>query len=241
VGALASGINTVAGGGSLLSFPALTIGFQIPSLPANATNSVALWPGSLAGAFGFRNLWRKCAQHLKALWLPTVLGSMAGAWLLLQTGQKLFQMLVPALILLAAGLLWVQPYTKKLVESRTRKLSVWFGIVLQFFVSLYGGYFGAGMGIMMLACFALYMDGTIHELNAVKNWLGVLINLVASIQFVTMGIVVGDVALALVCGSMVGGFLSARFSQRVDGDKLRKAIAVYGVVTAMYFLFQMRS
>lgn len=241
MGALASGINTVAGGGSLLSFPALTIGFQIPSLPANATNSVALWPGSLAGAFGFGNLWRKCAQHLKALWLPTVLGSMAGAWLLLQTGQKLFQMLVPALILLAAGLLWVQPYTKKLVESRTRKLSVWFGIVLQFFVSLYGGYFGAGMGIMMLACFALYMDGTIHELNAVKNWLGVLINLVASIQFVTMGIVVGDVALALVCGSMVGGFLSARFSQRVDGDKLRKAIAVYGVVTAMYFLFQMRS
>jgi len=126
------------------------------------------------------------------------------------------------------------------VESRTRKLSVWFGIVLQFLVSLYGGYFGAGMGIMMLACFALYMDGTIHELNAVKNWLGVLINLVASIQFVTMGIVVGDVALALICGSMVGGFLSARFSQRVDGDKLRKAIAIYGVVTAIYFLFQMR-
>ncbi len=214
------------------------MGYGIPSVIANATNSVSLWPGSLAGAFGFRNLLDKTRHHLKTLVLPTIVGAAAGAWLLLITAQRVFDALVPVLILGAAVLLIFQPKVKAMVQNHVPHVPAWAGMLLQFLVSLYGGYFGAGMGIMMLACFAFYMDGTIHELNAVKNWLGVIINFVATLLFVARGIVVADVAVALTLGSVVGGFSVARISQKVDGDLLRKIIAVYGVGMSAYYLYR---
>lgn len=167
--------------------------------------------------------------------MPTLLGSVIGAWLLILTRQRVFDAIVPALILLAALLLAFQPKVKAWALGHRKSLSPVTGMILQFFVAVYGGYFGAGMGIMMLAAFALYMDGTIHEINAVKNWLGVAINLVATAVFLSQGVVLFYPALALMIGGLIGGFAAARVSQKIDPEKLRIAIAVYGVAMSLYF------
>lgn len=243
--AVASGINSVAGGGSLISYPLITT-FMGPGFAnlgsgyekmANATNSVGLFPGSLAGGIGFgKGNLAKTGVYFRKLLVPTILGSIGGGYLLLMTPQTVFRIVIPFLILLASLLLWFQPKVKAmLVKSDHHVISPWFGMILQFFVAVYGGYFGAGMGIMMLASFALYMDGTTHELNAVKSWLGTIINLTCSIVFLMKGLVVLSFAWILVIGSIVGGFLAARMSLKVDPDKLRTVIAIYGFVMTVYF------
>ncbi len=238
MGAIASGLNSVAGGGSLISFPTLTVGLGLGEKIANATNSVGLWPGSIAGGLGFANLIEKTGHHLKVLFLPTMLGSIAGAFLLLNTSNETFKRVIPVLIFLASTLLLLQPKVKAMVLKHEKVVPIWLGFVLQFLVSLYGGYFGAGMGIMMLACFSLYMDGNTHELNAVKNWLGLVINFTCSIVFFIKKLVLWQPALVLACGAMVGGYLAARFSQRFNPNKLRFAIAAYGYVMGSFFVWR---
>ncbi|HVV73603.1 MAG TPA: sulfite exporter TauE/SafE family protein [Verrucomicrobiae bacterium] len=235
VGAVASGINAVAGGGSLISFPYLTFGIGLPERIANATNSVGLFPGSLAGGFGFKNLFQKTGHYLRALLLPTAIGSVAGSLLLLNTSDAVFKEVIPFLIFLAALLLLFQPKVKALVGKGGRTLPVWAGVLLQFLVSVYGGYFGAGMGIMMLGCFALYIEGNVHELNAIKNWLSLLVNFTCSIVFVFKGLVMPTPALWVILGSLVGGFFAARISQRFDPNRLRLVIAIYGLGMSAYF------
>jgi uncharacterized membrane protein YfcA len=244
-GGIGSAINSVAGGGTLLTFPALTlpIGAGLPTNVANATNAIGLWPGSLGGAIGFSSLLKKTRHHLSTLIWPTIIGSVAGAELFVWTPKRTFDFVVPVLILLASGLLLLQPKIKKWVLGEHKTLHPGLGILLQFLVAVYGGYFGAGMGIMMLAAFALYMDGTIHEINAVKSLLGVAINLVASLVFIAHSLlgqsermlVDFPVGAALAVGSIIGGFYSAKLSQKVDSDKLRVAIAAYGLLAAGYY------
>jgi uncharacterized protein len=238
IGAVASGINSVAGGGSLISFPFLNLYMGIPAKPANATNAVGLWPGSLAGAYGFRERFHRTGHYLKTLAVPTLLGSVAGALLLIYTKERVFTALVPALLLLATLLLAFQPHIKKWALGHRQQLSPLTGVLLQIVVSVYGGYFGAGMGIMMLASFALYMEGDIHDINAVKTWLGVIINLVASIVFITQGMILFWPAVALTIGSLFGGFWAAKLSMKVDSEILRKIIAVYGLVASAYFAWK---
>lgn len=238
VGAVASGINSVAGGGSLISFPCLTLGFNIPSLTANATNSVGLWPGSLAGAWGFRDGLAATKSYLNLLTLPTLIGSALGSWLLTITDKKFFEAVVPVLLLVATLLLWFQPAVKKLVLGHDRTVGPMAAVVLQTFVAAYGGYFGAGMGIMMLAVFGLFMDANIHEINAVKTILGVVINLTASTLFLFKGMVLLMPALALTIGSLIGGYYAAKWSQKVDPDKLRIAIAIFGFAMAVHFAWR---
>jgi uncharacterized protein len=210
---------------------------------ANATNAVGLWPGSLGGAIGFWNLIQKTKHHLRALIIPTLVGAVAGAELFVRTPERTFDMVVPALILLASFLLLIQKSIKQWVLRGRHALHPMAGISLQFLVAVYGGYFGAGMGIMMLAAFALYMDANIHEINAIKAWLGVVINLVASAVFFGHSFLGSspkmlihlNVAIWLAAGSVVGGFYAARLSQRVDPDKLRVGIASYGMLAAAYY------
>jgi uncharacterized membrane protein YfcA len=246
VGAIASAINAVAGGGSLVSFPFLTVPINLGSLNlsialnekiANATNSVGLFPGSLSGAYGFRNLLPKTGKHLKFLVLPTTVGSLIGALLLLNTSDEKFAKIIPFLVLVAAIMLLVQPKIRAMI-GKGGKLSPLAALTLQTLVSVYGGFFGAGMGIMMLACFALYIEGNVHELNAVKNWLSLLINVTCSIVFLVKGLVVLPVAFFLLVGAVVGGFIAARVSQKVDPNKLRLAIAVYGLAMAAFFAYR---
>jgi uncharacterized protein len=238
VGAIASGINAIAGGGTLVSFPVLTIPYGIESKVANATNSVALWPGSLAGAFGFRNLFGQTARQLKILILPTLVGSVLGALLLISTRQRTFDEIVPVLILLATAILAFQPAIRKWIGTEHRKLPMWVGVALQFLVAVYGGYFGAGMGIMMLATMALTIDATVHELNSLKNWLAVAINVAATVLFIARGLVLPLTALALIIGALIGGYAAARVSQKFNPDKLRWAIVAYGVIMTGVFIKQ---
>ncbi len=216
----------------------LNVGYAIPSVIANATNSVSLWPGSLSGGIGYWNLIKKTGHHFKTLLVPTISGSLLGAYLLVKTSHAVFSQIVPWLILLAAVLLIFQPKIKALAEKGGHVVSPTAGLVVQFLVAVYGGYFGAGMGIMMLGAFALMMEGDIHELNAVKNWLSLLINFVASIYFIYGGLVVFHVALALTIGSIIGGFAAAKLSQRIASEKLRFAIAVYGIAMAAFFFYR---
>ncbi len=238
LGAVASGINAVAGGGTLISFPVLTIPFGIPSRMANATNSTGLWPGSLSGAFGFINLFKQTERQLKLLLVPTLLGSIVGALLLVSTRQKIFDAIIPVLILLATGILAFQPYIKKWAANQPKKLPMWVGILLQFLVAIYGGYFGAGMGIMMLATISLTVEGNVHELNSLKNWLAVVINIACTALFFFQRLILLLPASALVVGGLIGGYVGARTSQRFDPNKLRWAIVAYGVVMTGVFIHQ---
>ena len=235
VGAVASGINAVAGGGSLVSFPYL-VGIGIPSIPANATNAVGLWPGSLAGGLGFRGRLGRTGRYLPALIPPTVVGAALGAVLLLHTSKSAFEHAIPFLILLASTLLLLSPRVKTLVGKRT--LPAWMGPVLQLFLAVYGGFFGAGIGIMMLALFAVTMEGDLHELNAVKNPLALIVNVVCSVVFLIKGLVLPLEGGLLMLGALVGGYVSARLSQRFDPAKLRTLIAVYGLGMAAWFFYR---
>lgn len=236
VGAAASGINAVAGGGSLISFPTLTFGYGIPSIPANATNSVGLWPGSLSGAVGFLNLFKQTARELKILIGPTIVGSYLGAQLLMHTKQRTFDAIVPFLILLATLILAFQPRIKRWAGAEHKRLPIWVGMLVQFAVAIYGGYFGAGMGIMMLASLALIIEGSVHVLNSIKNWLALVINVVCTFVFYVGGYVLWLPACALILGALIGGYVAARVSQKVDPNKLRLAIVGYGVVMTLWFV-----
>lgn len=205
---------------------------------ANATNAVGLWPGSLAGGLGFKNLHEKTSKHLKSLVVPTILGAITGSVLLLLTSQRAFDIIIPFLIALAAILLLLQKRVKALLLGEHAAAPMAVGMLVQFLVALYGGYFGAGMGIMMLAAFALYMEGNTHELNSIKNWLGLIINFTASIVFIAKGFVELWPAVVMACGSIVGGYSAARISQRFDPSKLRLIIAIYGLGMAAYFAYR---
>ncbi len=234
-GVFSAALNAVAGGGSLISFPIL-VAVGIPPVSANATNALAQVPGQGASAFGFRNLLPASQSLFLPLLLPTLVGALLGGWLLTRTGDALFVSLVPFLILVASLLLLFQPQIKKRTSLSSRAMSIWTGVVLQFLVSVYGGYFGAGMGIMMLAIFGLMLTGTLHELNAVKNWLGLLINLVASFVFVAGGLIWVWPLLVMTSGCIIGGFLAAKWSQKLNPDKLRGGIAWVGIGLAAWFM-----
>lgn len=238
VGAVASGINAFAGGGSLVSFPVL-VWLGVPALPANATNSVALWPGSLASALGFREHWEASRAQFVVLLAPTILGSILGAWLLVSTPQRAFDLAVPALILLGTLLLAFQKRVRAWADARRDgpRSPTWAWIA-QLGVAAYGGYFGAGMGILMLAAYGLFVEGSLHEHNAVKNGLAILINVAATALFFWKGLVWLAPALAMAVGAVVGGYLSARLSQRIAADRLRMAVVAYGLAMFVWFVWR---
>jgi len=236
-GACAAAINAVAGGGSLISFPIL-VALGIPPRAANATNSVGIWPGSLGSALGFLHVEGAPRQYVKALIVPTILGSVFGAWLLVVTSARVFDAVVPVLILGATMLLAFQPQLRRWTQGHHRLASIHVGAVLQFLVATYGGYFGAGMGIMMLAVFSLFSSANIHELNAVKAWLGIAINFVASAVLITQGLVLPLPGIAVAFGAVIGGFFAARLSLKVDAEKLRIAIVVLGFAMVAVFTYR---
>lgn len=236
-GFVASSINAVAGGGSLVTFP-LFVALGVPALSANATTAVALWPGSLASAVGYRDQQAAAKRNLPYLTPPTILGGLLGAWLLTHTPARLFNFVVPVLILLATSLLAFQSQIRTKVLGSKARLPLPLGILLQFLLSVYGGYFGAGMGIIMLALFGLFVEGTLHEHNALKNSLAVTVNIVASLFFLQGGLLWIVPGMFCMAGAITGGYLSARLATRIDPLKLRRFIVALGCSMTVWFMFQ---
>ena len=234
-------VNSIAGGGSLLTFPTL-VWVGIPPVAASATNTVGLWPGSVGGVVGFR-------RHLPErpvivlLGIPSLIGGIVGAVLLLHTPQHVFEGLAPVLVLLATVLLAVQePLAKRIsrgspVGERHSRFAAG-AVVFQFLVGVYGGFFGAGIGIMMLAALAILGLTDIHEMNALKNLLAIAINGVAAVYFVTQGAVLWTDAALMAVGSIAGGLAAAALANRLGRRLVRQAVIASGIAASVSLLLK---
>jgi len=235
---VAGAVNAVAGGGTLISFPTLVF-LGVGPVVANATNAVALWPGSLAGAVGFRTELRHTRHWLLLLLPPSILGGAIGAVILLHTGAALFRTIAPFLILLATGLLAAQNRITARVSHSGRQASAvfrWSAMGFQFLVGVYGGFFGAGIGILMLAALGMLGVGNIHQMNGLKNVLAVCINGVAAVYFIVSGAVVWGFAIVMAVGAIIGGYTGASVARRLSAEVVQRFVIVIGVVVAIILL-----
>ncbi|MGH2403648.1 MAG: sulfite exporter TauE/SafE family protein [bacterium] len=233
----AGAVNAVAGGGSLISFPALVAtGYEAKT--ANVTNTVALWPGYLGGSFGYRS--ELSAQHSRivALVLPSVLGAIAGSAILLSTPGDAFEAIVPFLILFAVGLMVFQERltefaTTHRLHSQGNDHVPWLLHAAAFLLAAYGAYFGAGLGIMTLAVLAVLLPDDLQRSNALKGILSLLINGVAVIYFVLFGPVEWGPALVMAGAALVGGNFGVRIARRLSVEWLRRAVIAFAVAVAI--------
>lgn len=232
-------INSIAGGGTLVSFPVL-LWVGRDAVLANATSTVALWPASLAGAYGFRREMKGGARTFLLFGAPSLAGGILGAALLLRTPSETFARLVPFLILFATALLAAQePISRRLrgdddEGAREPTRAWWAGAaVFQFFVGVYGGYFGAGIGILMLAALGLLGFTDIHRMNALKNLLAICINGVAAVYFIASGAVIWSDVLVMTFAALAGGYCGARLAYRLGRRFVRLAVIFTGLVMSV--------
>ena len=241
---LAGAINSIAGGGTLITFPTLLWIGRDPII-ANATNTVAIWPASLAGAIGFRRDLGSVRRWLLMLMVPSLIGGIAGALLLLRTPTAIFDRLVPLLILGATLLLAAQEMITRRLGSIARAHEnptrgwVIFVFVFQLLVGMYGGYFGAGMGILMLAALGLIGMTDMHQMNGLKNLLAICINGVAAIYFVMSDAVVWSDVGVMAAGSIAGGYFGARVAQRLGRRFVRIFVVVIGLTMTVALTLRM--
>ena len=233
-------MNAMAGGGTILTFPTLLL-LGESAITANATSTVALLPGAAASMAGYR---REVADHrewLKTLLLPSLLGGAIGSVLLLRTPEHAFEKLAPFLILFATLLFMIQGVVSRWTRhhhagppSRGRFIAVSF---VQLAVAIYGGYFGAGIGILMLAALGFLGLSDIHAMNGLKNFFGMCVNAVAAGYFILRGAVVWPAALLMAGAAIAGGYGGARFARRIGRNRARKAVVVIGfAITAILLL-----
>ena len=259
---LAGAVNAVAGGGSLLSFPALlAVGY--PAITANVTNSVALTPGYFGGTVGYRRELAGQRRRILALGATSAVGAVVGAFLLLVSSPELFERIVPWLIFLACGLLAVQTRLARLVQARRagdgapapgnpgpgdpapadpaavparpdRHTGPLFAT--QFLAAVYGAYFGAGVGIMMLAILGIFLTDSLQRLNALKGLLSFLISLVAAVYFALLAEVSWVAVAVMAVASLLGGQLGVLVARRLNDQVLRWLVIAFGVVVGLRLL-----
>jgi uncharacterized membrane protein YfcA len=237
-------MNAIAGGGTLLTYPALLFTGH-SAIIANATSTVALWPGAVASMVGYR---REIAPHrawLKTLLLPSLLGGVIGALLLLRTPVETFERLAPFLILFATLLFLLQETLWKSSSGHAsgrpapgRLALAW---ILQLGVAVYGGYFGAGIGILMLALLGFLGMKDIHAANGLKNVFGMCINGFAAAYFIVKGAVAWPAAIVMTAGAIAGGYGGAHFARAIGQKRARAAVVVIGFLMAAILLLQRRS
>lgn len=253
--AMISGVmNSIAGGGTLLTFPAL-VGLGISPIIANATSTVALWPASVSSMYGYRRELEGALPWVGAFALPSLLGGAAGALLLLHTSPERFSALVPWLVLGATALFVAQEPVIRAIRLRQVAIAVAEGrsvsaddaamtrllpslpfVLYQFLVAIYGGYFGAGAGILMLAALGFMGLSNIHRMNGLKNWGGLCMNAIAALLFALSRLVDWPVALSMAVGAMIGGYAGSRVAQRVGQRAVRYAIVVIGLGSGLVML-----
>ncbi len=255
-------MNSVAGGGTLLTFPAL-IWMGIDPKAANVTSTIALWPGSLGGMVGYRRELQDSSRFMWRLAPSSVVGGLVGALLLLKTPSDTFKAIVPFLILFATILFAAgEPLMRWLRRERRESAAValadgasdsssdvsnasesgrawWVGaIILQFFSATYGGYFGAGNGIVMLAVLSLLGLTDIHQMNGLKNFFAVCINVIASFYFMMYGPVHWAAALVMTVGAIAGGYGGAGLARRMGRRFARGAVIFIGLAMTLSLLFR---
>jgi uncharacterized membrane protein YfcA len=237
-------VNSIAGGGTLLTFPAI-VWLGVPPISANATSTVALWPGSFGSMWAYRDELRGARTWLIWFTAPSIAGGIVGAQLLLHTSPDRFDAIVPFLVLGATVLfLLQQPLSRRLVRrapdeqdaaNALPQPSGWF-LAGQFAVAVYGGYFGAGIGILMLATLGAMGLTNIHRMNGLKNWGAMCINAIAAITFVLSGIVTWPVAAAMAAGGLAGGYGGARLALRVGQKWVRRAVVAIGFLAFIWLI-----
>jgi uncharacterized membrane protein YfcA len=230
--AMAAGaINAVAGGGTLITFPTLILvgtGSEI----ANATSTLALVIGTGGSMYGYREHAKAIKSWLARFWIVSAVGGFIGAVLLTKTSDAVFSKMVPFLILFATVLFMAQDAFRRMGTKEKRedagKGAILGGMAFQFVVAIYGGFFGAGIGILMLASLGFLGMKNIHEMNALKTVLGSLINAVATIWFIQAGLIDWWKAGIMTVGALIGYYLAARFAQRIPQRRVRQLISVIG-------------
>lgn len=245
-------MNALAGGGTILTFPVLLL-LGESAITANATSTVALMPGAAASLYGYRREVGSHRKWLSTLFIPSLLGGAAGSLLLLVTPERIFARLAPALILFATLLFFLQSLTRfrsrfttphpplgevAVAAAPSRSFAVaWFA---QLAVAVYGGYFGAGIGILMLVVLGSLGLQNIHAMNGLKNFFGMCINGVASAIFIFSGRVDWPAALVMLVGAIIGGFAGANLGRYIGQAKARGAVIVIGVILALLLWWQQR-
>jgi len=236
---VAGGVNAVAGGGSLISFPALlAVGY--PALDANVTNTVALCPGYFGGTLGYRRELAGQRGRASALGTISAAGAVLGAVLLVVSSPELFELIVPFLIFLACGLLAVQPRLARFVQARgeqggggRRPLALY---ASQFAAAVYGAYFGAGVGIMMLAILGIFLTDSLQRLNALKGLLSLLINVIAAVWFALFAEVAWLAVAVMALASLLGGQAGVALARRLDDRVLRALVIAFGLAVGLRLL-----
>ena len=240
----AGAINSIAGGGTLLTFPVL-IWLGLDPKVANGTSTVALWPGLFGGLFGYRRELENSSPILIRLGLTSIIGGALGAWLLIFTPSPVFAQQVPFLILFATILFMSNGIINRRLnlgslEGAPTKLWWTGAIVFQFFSAIYGGYFGAGNGILMLAAMGLLGLSDLNRANGIKNFLGICINSIAVLSFSLAGLVVWHDALVMACGALAGGYFGASMAVRIGQSWVRRGVIAIGLIIFVAMLWKLR-
>lgn len=238
---LAGGINSVAGGGTLISFPTL-VWLGLPSITANATSTVAIWPGSLGSMWGFRSELGQTALRLKWLSISSLIGGGLGAILLRLTPATLFEWLVPFLILFATILFLLErPLQKKLADqsSGANNIGMSGAVVASLLVAIYGGYFGAGISIMMLSVLGILGMTDILQRNALTSLFSLCVNGVAAILFISLGMVDWHYVLPMAIAAVVGGYGAAGLARRVGRVVVRRFVIIVGLAVSLILFLRL--
>jgi uncharacterized protein len=237
-GMLGGALNSVAGGGSFIAFPALLF-VGVPPIPANATNTIALWMAAAGSGGAYRSRLTVPLRVMAPLLAASLIGGLVGAFLLLKTPAHTFMRVLPWLIL-GATLLFV--FGKKLIGARKSIVEhdasgtgLAAATLFQLAVAIYGGYFGGGMGIVMLAMLATLGMTDIHGMNALKTVMGFVINGVAAIAFVVAHAVYWPQGIVMIVGGILGGFLGAHYAQKLPPAWIRGFVILVGVAMTIYF------
>ncbi|MCL3881571.1 sulfite exporter TauE/SafE family protein [Marivita sp. GX14005] len=236
VAAFGAGVlNTIAGGGTFLTFPALVLS-GVPPISANATSTVAVFPGYLGGAAGYHEELRQMTRaSLIRLTAVTLLGGLAGSLLLLVTSNEAFNVIVPFLLLFATLMFLFGPRLRRWAAERSAGIAPE-GAVGLFLVSLYGGYFNGGLGIVLLALFALWGWQNIHLMNGLKTWLSFALSAISVATFAVAGIVAWKAALLMMAFSVLGGYAGARAAKAIPQNVVRAIVAIVGFgMSAVFF------
>src|SRR3954468_6003322 len=235
-GAGAGSVNAVAGGGSLLSFPALLATGYSP-VTANVTNAIAVLPGYAGGSLAYREELRGQRERVTRLGVSAALGAAAGAIVLLSTPASAFDAIVPFLVAGASLLLLAQPWLERRLGSRGDGEGRSVGVhVVQFAAAVYGGYFGAGLGIILLAFHGLLLGGDLQRLNALKGMVSLIVSVAAAAVFVVAGPIAWGAAALVAASAFAGGHLGVSVARRLSPEVLRWGVAAVGIAAAVVLL-----